>query len=137
MNLIYGFLNGKFIFQNALRAVCGTDRELICTGDKDFTPGHTIYSEMIRCLDDSAVFIAVMSRNYCNSEYCKLETEQARVQGKSIIQIFIEEVPENEMTPVIREVFRNFTRVKLVLEYGQYRLQPDWEHVCESVVQLI
>ena len=92
---------------------------------------------MIRCLDDSAVFIAVMSKNYCNSDYCKLEIEQARLQGKAIILIFIEEVAEEEMTLVIREVFRKYTRVKFVFEGGFYKLQPDWKCVCESIIQLM
>ena len=78
-----------------------------------------------------------MSKNYCNSDYCKLEIEQARLQGKPIILIFIEDVEEDEMTLVIREVFRNYTRVKFVAEDGMYRLQPDWGHICESVIQLM
>ena len=92
---------------------------------------------MIRCLDESAVFIAVVSKNYCNSEYCKLEIEQAHLQGKPIILIFIEEVKEEEMTLVIRQVFRNNTRVKFVFEEGHYRLQPDRDHVCKSIMQLM
>ena len=92
---------------------------------------------MIRCLDDSAVFIAVMSKNYCSSDYCKLEIEQARLQGKAIILIFIEEVAEEEMTLVIREVFKKYTRVKFVVDNGFYKLQPDWGCVCESIIQLM
>ena len=42
--------------------------------------------------------------------------------GKPIILIFIEEVEPNHMGVVIWEVFRNFTRVKFVLEDGDYRL---------------
>ena len=83
--------------QETLETICETDRDLVCIGDRYFTPGQPIFSEMIRCLDDSAVFIAVMSKNYCNSDYCKLEIEQARLQGKPIILIFIEEVEEAEI----------------------------------------
>ena len=117
--------------------MCKTDKDLVCIGDRYFRPGQTIFSEMIRCLDDSAVFIAIMSKNYCNSDYCKLEIEQARLQGKAIILIFIEEVEEEEMTLVIREVFKKYTRAKFVLEGGFYKLQPDWECVCESIIQLM
>ena len=90
---------------------------------------------MTRCLDDCAVFIAVMSKNYCNSEYCKLEIEEARVKGMSIIPIFIEDVEESEMSRVTREVFRNYTRTKFVLKEGIYKLNLDWENVCESIIQ--
>ena len=78
-----------------------------------------------------------MSKNYCNSDYCKLEIEQARIQGKAIILIFIEEVAEEDMTLVIREVFRKFTRVKFVINEDCYKLQPDWKCVCESIIQLM
>ena len=117
--------------------MCKSDKELVCIGDRFFRPGQTIFSEMIRCLDDSAVFIAVMSKNYCNSDYCRLEIEQARLQGKPIILIFIEEVAQEDMTLVIREVFRKYTRVKFVLQDGVYYLQPDWKFVCESIILLM
>ena len=83
------------------------------------------------------MFIAVMSKNYCNSGYCRLEIEQARLQGKPIILIFIEEVAEEDMTLVIREIFRKYTRVKSVLQDGVYHLQPDWKFVCESIILLM
>ena len=51
--------------------------------------------------------------------------EQARIQGKPIILDFIEKLEEEEMLLVIREMFRNYTHFKFVLEEGQYRLQPD------------
>ena len=117
--------------------MCKSDKELVCIGDRYFRPGQTIFSEIIRCLDDSAVFIAVMSKKYCNSDYCRLEIEQARLQRKPIILIFIEEVAEADMTLVIREVFRKFTRVKFVLQDGVYHLQPDWKIVCESIILLM
>ena len=126
-----------FIFQHNLRTICNSDKELVCIGDRYFRPGQPIFSEMIRCLDDTAVFIAVMSKNYCNSGYCKLEIEQARLQGKPIILIFIEDVAEDDMTLVIREVFRKYTRVKFIVNEGVYQLQPDWKCVCESIIEIM
>ena len=66
---------------------------------------------MARCLDDCAMFIVVMSRNYCNSEYCKVELEEARVKGMPVILIFIEKVEQDYMSRVTREVFRNYNYV--------------------------
>ena len=120
-----------------MKTLVGTDRDLICVGDRYFCLGRTIYSEMTRCLDDCAVFIAVMSRNYCNSEYCKLEIEEARVKGMPIVLIFKEKVEEDYMSRVTREVFRNYTRAKFVFEDGAYRLNLDWGKACESIVQLV
>ena len=73
---------------------------------------------MILCLDDCAMFIAVMSRNYYNSEYCKLEIQEARFKGMPIVLIFIEKV-EDYMSRVTREVFRKYTRAKFLFENGR------------------
>ena len=78
-----------------------------------------------------------MSLNYCKSLYCKLEIEQARIMGKTVIMIFIEDVEEMEMSVVMKEVFRNFTRVKIVYEGEGYQSQPDWPYVCQSIIQLL
>lgn len=125
------------LFQHGLETRTGIHRDLVCLADRHFRPGRTIFSEIIKSLNESAVFIAVLSRNYCNSDYCKLEIEQACLQRKPIILMFIEKVEEERMNPVIRAIFRKYTRVKFILEDGHYRLQPDWENVCDSIMQLI
>ena len=124
-------------FQDNLEALLDTDRDLICVGDRYFRLGRTIFSEMLRCLDECSVFIAVMSRNYCNSEHCKREIEEARVLGMPILLIFIEHVDEENMSRVTREVFRYYTRANFIMEEGVYRLNMDWETVCESIIQLV
>ena len=120
-----------------MEALLDTDRDLICVGDRYFRLGRTIFSEMLRCLDRCSVFIAVMSRNYCNSEHCQREIEEARVFGMPIILIFIEHVDEEDMSRVTREVFRYYTRANFIMEEGVYRLNMDWESVCESIIQLV
>ena len=109
----------------------------MCFADKHFIPGQTIFSEMIRCLEDSAVFVAVMSENYCESNFCKFEIEQARVMEKPIILIFKEHVAEDKMNHVTKQIFRHFTRVKCVFEDGHARIQPDWTQLCEAIIQLM
>ena len=81
--------------------------------------------------------IAVMSKKYCKSFYCKLEMEQARLLQKPVIMVFIENIAENEMSEVMREVFRNFTRVKITVVGEQYQTQPDWPYVCRSIIQFM
>ena len=78
-----------------------------------------------------------MSENYCQSEYCKLEIEQARLLGRGIILLFLENVDEGLMNNILKEVFKKFTRVTLVLEDGRYILQPTWDRVCESIIQMM
>ena len=94
-------------------------------------------SEMIRCLENSSVFIAVMSKQYCLSHFCKFEIEQAHVMDKPIILIFKEHVNETDMNSVTREIFRNYTRVKCVIEDGQHTIQPGWNQICDAIIQLM
>ena len=56
---------------------------------------------------------------------------------KPVIMIFIEDVQETEMSEVMKEVFRNFTRVKIMFEDGQYKAQPEWPFVCTAIIQLM
>ena len=61
-----------------------------------------------------------MSLDNCKNIYCKLEIEEARIMVKPVIMIFIEDVDEKEMS----EVFRNFTRVKIVNEGDGVKSEP-------------
>ena len=123
--------------QRCLEEKTGINRELVCVADRHFRPGRTIFAEMIKCLEDSAIFVAVVSRSFCKSDYCKRETEEAHLKRMPIILIFIEEVEVEQMSRVIQEVFQHFTRVKLVYDEGQFRLQPDIERVCDSIMLLL
>lgn len=125
------------LFQDHLQRIAYTNRELVCTGDRYFRLGRSIFSEIITCLQECAVVVVVMSRNYCKSDYCKLELEQSRLMHKPIIIIVKEEVKEEEMNAVTKEIFRHFTRIRFILENGQSRLQRDWEDVCLSIIQLL
>ena len=88
-------------------------------------------------LDECAVIVVVLSKNYCKSEYCKHEIEQARLMRKPIVIISKEFVEESEMNGVIKETFKHFTRVIFRFEEDDFRLQQDWEYICQSIIQLL
>ena len=77
-------------FQDQLKLITGTDRDLVAIGDRCFRLGRSIFAEMIDLLDECAVVVVVLSKNYCASEYCRLEIEQARLMRKPIV-VFIKE----------------------------------------------
>lgn len=143
--LSYSSVDHDFVVPNTLRPLEHRletitnikDRDLVCFAEKHFTPGQTLMSEMIRCLENSSVFIAVMSKQYCLSHFCKFEIEQAHVMDKPIILIFKERVNETDMNSVTREIFRNYTRVKCVIEDGQHTIQPGWNQICDAIIQLM
>ena len=124
-------------FQRHLQDFSGVDRDLICFADKDFIPGRTILSEIFRCLRETSVFVAVISKNYCRSEFCRYEIEQAYLTRKNIIPMFKEMVDEHEMNETMLQVFRHFTRVNFAFEDGYYKIQPDWAQICESIIDLM
>ena len=94
-------------------------------------------AEMFRCLDDCPVFLAVVSKSFCDSRYCRHEIETAHTEGKPIILIFKEHVPEDKMDHVTRKVFNNFTRVKCVFGENGVDLQPSWDILCQSIIELM
>ena len=109
----------------------------MCNADVHFTPGRMLLSEIYRCLKLCEVFVAVISKNYCSSKYCRREIEHANLLEKPIILIFIEHVPKDEMNLITREVFETFTRVQFVKENDQYKIEPGWKQLCESIIQLM
>ena len=124
-------------FQSHLREFTDCDRDQVCDGDLHFVPGHDIFGEMRTCIADSAVFVAVISENFCQSYFCQLEISEARSSGKPIILIFKEQVDEEQMDTVIREVFLKFARAKVTQTDGQYEISPKWEQICEAVLTLM
>ena len=88
-------------------------------------------------LEDCAVFVVVLSKNYCFSDYCKHEIEQARLMRKPIVIIMKEVVDEGDMNGVIRETFKHFTRATFQFDGEDLKLQQDWEYICESIIRLL
>ena len=124
-------------FQDHFKIITGTDRELVAIGDRYFRLGRSIFAEMIDLLDECAVVVVVLSKSYCNSEYCRLEIEQARLMRKPIVVFMKEIVNENEMTAVVKETFKHFTRATFRFEEAEYRLQQEWSFVCQCILQLL
>ena len=122
----------RYIFQETLESFCDTEGDLVCTSD--IRPGRCILHILSGYINDSAVFIAVMSKNYCNEKRHTLEIEHALLEEKPIILIFIEKMEEDEMPPVILNVFKYYARAKFVAEGG---IQLDWAHVCKSIIKLV
>ena len=54
-----------------------------------------------------------------------------------ILLIFIEHVDEEDISRVTREVFMYNTQANFVMEERVYRLNMNWESVCESIIHLL
>ena len=94
-------------------------------------------AEMFRCLEDCPVFVAVVSESFCASRYCQREIEAAHTDGKPIILIVKEPVPDDRMDLVTKKIINNFTRVKCVYHENGMELQPSWDQLCKAIIELI
>ena len=73
---------------------------------------HQEFREMRPCVAESAVFVAVMSNNYCKYYMysCQLEIFEARTTRKPTILIFLEPVDDDKMDVVMTDIFKNNAR---------------------------
>ena len=123
-------------FQQHLLAVTGVNKDHVAD-DNTLYPGHPISDEIEKHITKSAVFIAVVSAEHCNSYYCNTELKEAETTGKPIILIFREHVDVAAMGITLRTIFMNKVRAKIVLENGEYKMIPDWERLCKAIIGLI
>ncbi|XP_045182477.2 toll-like receptor 1 [Mercenaria mercenaria] len=122
--------------KRALNKHVAIERDCICLGDTHFNLGRPIIEEILRCISKSCVMIYVISEYFCRSQWCQMELREAYEINKPIILILKGEVPENEMPDLLSTIFNRYTRAKLVIEDGQYKLIPDWKSLCESIIKL-
>ncbi|XP_060604920.1 toll-like receptor 4 [Ruditapes philippinarum] len=133
------FVNTHILHQlnENLQLMTGVDRELVCTGDRHFRPGFYVQNETCRRLATASVLIVVATENFCQSVYCRGELEQAFMQWKPIILMFIEQVEQELMPPTMREVYQRNVRIVWTFENGEYKMKTTWENVCKSVLDLM
>jgi hypothetical protein len=120
-----------------LKLVIGTDRNLVCEGDRHFRLGKPILDEISELLDRSDVLVAVVSNKYCLSVFCRNEFQQAVYKEMPILLMLKENIDLENMSPSMRDMFEKKTRVLWECEDGEYKLKTTWFNVCESVVELI
>lgn len=107
-----------------------------CDGDSCFRLGTPIVNEIHRNLNRCSVVLFLVSRAFCCSANCRDELQFAHSMNKPIILMFKEHVPEHVMTPVMRVLFKRFTRVSWKMENGEPKLSTSWEHLCQCLITL-
>ena len=136
--------DGEFVTYNTLpmlrtelASLTNTDQQLVCTGS-DLLPGQPIRDQITEFMDQSAVFVAVISTEYCCSYWCKEEINKARMDNKPVMLLFKEEVPESQMNLDIKYFFHKNIRAKWILNVnGEYELETGWNNICSSIIQFL
>lgn len=123
--------------QQTLQTLVNTDKGLIARGDTTFRPGFPVADEIIKSIDESAVIILVVSRNFCLKEWCQKEIKEAYDQHKPIILIMLQDVDVKLMGEVLRKIFDRYTHARWI-EDGRDggHLEPDWLRFCRVVITL-
>lgn len=124
--------------QQTLQHIVGINRDLIVRGDTTFRPGFPIFEEIIRGIEESAVTIIVVSRHFCQKQWCQQELREAYDQHKPIIVIMLEKVEHKLMDNVLKRIFDRYTHARYVSNEngGGGHLEPDWFHFCTSLIAL-
>lgn len=122
---------------NGLNAVTGCHRKLVGVTDLDFRIGHSIFSELNRCLNESAVIIVIVTRNLCESSYCKNELEQAILQTKPFLLLFSEVVKEENMPPVLRHLYQKWPHANVNFTAEDVTFSPCIEIICMMILELV
>ncbi|KAH3791962.1 hypothetical protein DPMN_145451 [Dreissena polymorpha] len=120
-----------------LKKTVGTDRNLLCVGDENFRFGRSIHDEVISCLRRSRLVVVLLSNDFLNSGYCKLEFDLALQLGKPVILMIKEQVNEDLMTPSLSMLYRTNTRILWTRHGGNYFLKSTWDNVIKSIIDII
>ena len=120
-----------------LQLMTEIDRNLVCIGDDFLRPGFRILDEITNCIDRASAFIVVLSDSFCESMYCHHEVDMAFRLNKPIMLMIKGRVDENIMKPLMKTLFKSTVRVLWTLENNEYIMNTSWEHVCNSLLDLI
>ncbi|KPP68529.1 toll-like receptor 1-like [Scleropages formosus] len=74
----------------------------LCVHERDFTPGHWIIDNIIRCVEQSYKTLFVLSNNFVQSEWCNYELFFAQhwamgIQQDSLVFILLEPIPADSL----------------------------------------
>ncbi|KAH3846741.1 hypothetical protein DPMN_089044 [Dreissena polymorpha] len=120
-----------------LKRAVGTDRDLLCVGDENFCFGRSIHDEVISCLRRSRLVVVLLSNEFLNSGFCKLEIDLALQLGKPVILMIKDQVTEELMSPSIAMLYRTNTRILWTRHGGDYILKSTWDNVVKSIIDTV
>lgn len=123
--------------QKTLSQFINANKTFVARGDATFRPGFPLHDEIIKSIEEAAVIILAVSRNFCRKQWCKQEIREAYDQNKPIILIMLEKVETQLMDDILKRIFQQYTHARWVTnDDGEAFLEPDWLHFCKAVIAL-
>ena len=95
--------------------------------------GNYIHDNIMSSIENSAICLVILSRNYINSSWCMHEFQLAygrmieeRLPSCSLIMVMMESIPKNELPESIKSYIFTCTYIE--------RNQPDfWKNLVDSL----
>lgn len=112
------------------------DFDLVCVGDKDFLPGHPLCDQIINCICDSAVMIAVVSKDFCRKNWCQTEIMEAYQLHKPIVMLVIDHVDRELMGDLLGKIFDRYAHASWVPDNDRGHLVPEWPVFGRAIIEL-
>ena len=105
----------------------------LCLHGRDFMVGNYIHDNIMSSIENSAICLVILSRNYINSPWCMHEFELAygrmieeRLPSCSLIMVMMESIPKNELPKSVKSYTFTCTYIE--------RNQPDfWKNLVDSL----
>lgn len=113
-----------------------SQKQHVCVGDRHFRPGFSLRCELMKCIEESSVFIAVVSDIFCEKPWCVEEFKEAYEQNKPIIIVLLGHVDKNAMHPFIKRIFNKNVHASWIPDADGGHLEPNWNLFCKSVIEL-
>lgn len=123
---------------NRLQRKLNTSAECVSFGDNSFRVGRPLLSEIIRCIEEATVIVCCVSKDFCESHWCKDEVFVAHCERKPIVLMFLEQVPVKTMPKTLQKLYMCHGRSKWTLnDKGEYILTPSWDSFCDTLCEII
>ena len=112
--------------------IFNTKENLVCAGVNEYRLGQTIFSEMERCIRQSAVAIYVHNQNSAKCARCKREMKMACEKDKQIAVILDEDVEDDLISPLLHMVINKSLKLSLVKDGFEWNSNKS----CRSILDL-
>ena len=105
----------------------------LCLHGRDFMVGNYIHDNIMSSIENSAICLVILSRNYINSSWCMHEFQLAygrmieeRLPSCSLIMVMMESIPKDELPESIKSYIFTCTYIECK--------QPDfWKNLVDSL----
>ncbi|KAK3576931.1 hypothetical protein CHS0354_017608 [Potamilus streckersoni] len=110
------------------------DKEVLATGETMFSPGKLIFSEIKECFSRCDVILFIVTLDFTESEWCRIEMDQADLQRKPTIYLVENTVLEQQpMHPCLKKL-TSHTRANWKRERKKCTITPNWDTIAQQVL---